>query len=80
MIEKVNSLPEEQANLHIVENMDVNNLPELLKNVLSLAQTPAEQDMLLMATLSACSSVMPNLSAVHCGLRSLRQGYRQPCT
>ena len=52
---------EEQANLHIVENMDVNNLPELLKNVLSLAQTPAEQDMLLMATLSACSSVMPNL-------------------
>ena len=61
MIEKVNSLPEEQANLHIVENMDVNNLPDLLKNVLSLAQTPAEQDMLLMATLSACSSVMPNL-------------------
>ena len=61
MIEKVNSVSEEQANLHIVENMDVNNLPELLKNVLSLAQTPAEQDMLLLSSLTACSSVMPNL-------------------
>ena len=49
MIEKINSVSEEQANLHIVENMDVNNLPQLLKNVLSLAQTPAEQDMLLSA-------------------------------
>ena len=61
MIEKVNSLPEEQANLHIVENMDVNNLPQLLQSVLSLAQTPAEKDMLLLSTLAACSSVMPNI-------------------
>ena len=61
MIEKINSVSEEQANLHIVENMNVNNLPELLKNVLSLAQTPAEKDMLLLSTLTACSSVMPNL-------------------
>jgi hypothetical protein len=53
--------PEEQGNLHIVENMDVNNLPELMKNVLSLAHTPAEKDMLLMSALTACSSVMPNL-------------------
>ena len=52
---------EEQANLHIVENMDVNNLPELMKNVLSLANTPAEKDMLLMSALVACGSVMPNL-------------------
>ena len=28
MIENLNPIPEEQANLHIVENMDVNNLPE----------------------------------------------------
>ena len=61
MIEKINSVSEEQANLHIVENMDVNNLPQLLKNVLSLAQTPAEQDMLLLSSLVACGSVMPNL-------------------
>ena len=60
MIEKLQT-PEEQANLHIVENMDVNNLPQLMKNVLSLAQTPAEKDMLLMSALVACGSVMPNL-------------------
>ena len=59
-MEKINSM-EEQANLHIVENMDVNNLPELMKNVLSLANTPAEKDMLLMSALVACGSVMPNL-------------------
>jgi len=59
-MEKINSM-EEQANLHIVENMDVNNLPELMKSVLSLANTPAEKDMLLMSALTACGSVMPNL-------------------
>ena len=61
MIENLNSISEEQANLHIVENMDVNNLPEIMKNVLSLAHTPAEKDMLLMSALVACGSVMPNL-------------------
>ena len=60
MIEKLQS-PEEQANLHIVENMDVNNLPEIMQSVLSLANTPAEKDMLLMSALVACGSVMPNL-------------------
>ena len=43
-MEKINSM-EEQGNLRIVENMDVNNLPELMKSVLSLAHTPAEKDM-----------------------------------
>ena len=61
MIENLNPIPEEQANLHIVENMDVNNLPELMKSVLSLAHTPAEKDMLFMSALTACSSVLPNL-------------------
>lgn len=59
-MEHLNS-SEEQANLRIVENMDANNLPELLKSVLSLAQSPAEKDMLLMSALTACGSVMPNL-------------------
>lgn len=59
-IQNLNS-PEEQENLHIVENMDVNNLPELMQKVLSLANTPAEKDMLLMSALVACGSVMPNL-------------------
>ena len=60
MIQNLNS-SEEQANLHIVENMDVNNLPELMQSVLSLAHTPAEKDMLLMSALTACSGVLPNL-------------------
>ena len=60
MIQNLNSM-EEQANLRIVENMDVNNLPELMQSVLSLAHTPAEKDMLLMSALVACGSVMPNL-------------------
>lgn len=61
MIENLNSISEEQANLHIVENMDVNNLPEIMQTVLTLAHTPAEKDMLLMSALVACGSVMPNL-------------------
>lgn len=60
MIENLNSL-EEQANLRIVENMDVQNLPQLMQSVLSLAQTPAEKDMLLLSSLVACGSAMPNL-------------------
>ena len=61
MNENQNLNPEEQANLHIVSNMGVTNLPPFLQSVLSLAQTPAEQDMLLMASLTACGAVMPNL-------------------
>ena len=61
MNENQNLNSEEQANLHIVSNMDGSNLPPFLQSVLSLAQTPAEKDMLLMATLTACGAVMPNL-------------------
>ncbi len=60
MITKLSN-QEEQGDLRIVENMDVQNLPELMKNVLSLASSPAEKDMLLMSSLVACGSVMPNL-------------------
>lgn len=55
------TIPEEQANLRIVENMDANNLPQLLQSILSLAQSPAEKDMLLLSALTACGSAMPNL-------------------
>lgn len=61
MNELQNLHSEEQENLHIVENMDVQNLPELMRNILSLANTPAEKDMLLLSSLVACGSVMPNL-------------------
>ena len=60
-MEKMISSSEEQANLRIVSNMDVNNLPVFMQNVLSLAHTDAEKDMLLMSSLVACGAVMPNL-------------------
>ena len=52
---------EEQANLRIVENLEMQNLPQPLQTMLSLASTPEEQDILLMATLTAASACVPNL-------------------
>ena len=52
---------EEQANLHIVEHLNMSNLPPIVRNMLSLACTPEEQDILLMATLTGASACIPNL-------------------
>ena len=52
---------QDQDDLHIVEYLNQDNLPELLRRMLSQASTPAEQDMLLMSTLTAVSAVLPNL-------------------
>ena len=52
---------QDQDDLHIVEYLNQDNLPELLRLMLSQASTPAEQDMLLMSTLTAASAVLPNL-------------------
>ena len=52
---------EEQENLRIVEHLEMHNLPESIQRMLSLASTPEEQDILLMATLAAASACMPNL-------------------
>ena len=61
-MEKINFLnSEEQANLRIVEHINMQNLPKLLQEMLSLASTPEEQDILLMATLTAASACVPNL-------------------
>ena len=61
-MEKIsNFVCEEQANLRIVEHIDVQNLPEPIQRMLSLASTPEEQDILLMATLTAASACVPNL-------------------
>ena len=59
-MEKLNSM-EEQANLRIVEHLDIQNLPQPIQSMLSLATTPEEQDILLMATLTAASACVPNL-------------------
>lgn len=52
---------EEQDNLRIVEHINMQNLPEPVQQMLSLAATPEEQDILLMATLAAASACVPNL-------------------
>ena len=52
---------EEQGNLHIVEHLNMQSLPEPLQQMLSLATTPEEQDILLLATLTAASACVPNL-------------------
>ena len=52
---------EEQANLRIVEHLNMQNLPKVLQEMLSLATTPEEQDILLMATLTAASACVPNI-------------------
>ena len=60
-MERIHSFSEEQENLRIVEHLDMQKLPESLQQMLSLATTPEEQDMLLMATLTAASACVPNL-------------------
>lgn len=52
---------EEQDDLRIVEHLDMQNLPTILQNMLSLASTPEEQDIVLMSTLAAASACVPNL-------------------
>ena len=60
MIKNLNSL-EGQVDLRIVEHLDMQQLPESLQQMLSLASTPEEQDIILMATLAAASACVPNL-------------------
>lgn len=52
---------EGQEDLHIVEHLDTQKLPESVQQMLSLASTPEEQDIILIATLAAASACVPNL-------------------
>ena len=52
---------EEQVDLRIVEHLDMQNLPESIQNMLRLARTAEEKDILLMATLAGASACVPNL-------------------
>ena len=52
---------ERQEDLRIVEHLDMQKLPESVQQMLSLASTPEEQDIILMATLAAASACVPNL-------------------
>ena len=52
---------EGQEDLRIVEHLDMHKLPESVQQMLSLASTPEEQDIILIATLAAASACVPNL-------------------
>ena len=60
MLKNLN-LMEEQVDLRIVEHLDMQNLPESIQNMLRLARTEEEKDILLMATLAGASACVPNL-------------------
>lgn len=55
------NLTEGQEDLRIVEHLDMHKLPESVQQMISLASTPEEQDIILMATLAAASACVPNL-------------------
>ena len=60
MITNLNSM-EGQEDLRIVEHLDMQKLPESVQQMISLASTPEERDIILMATLAAASACVPNL-------------------
>ena len=60
MIKDLN-LMEGQEDLRIVEHLDSSSLPESVQQMVALASTPEEQDIILMATLAAASACVPNL-------------------
>ena len=60
-MEKIHSFSVEENDLRIVEFLNQDHLPEPLREMLTLAATEEERDMLLMATLTAASSCLPNL-------------------
>ena len=50
-----------ESDLHICSHLEPESLPPMIQPLLKLAQSPAEQDMLLLSLLTAAGSCMPNL-------------------
>ena len=60
MIKNLN-LTEGQEDLRVVEHLDMQKLPESIQQMIGLAATPEERDIILMATITAASACVPNL-------------------
>ena len=60
-MEMKNLMKEEQEDLRIVDHLDMHKLPESLQQMLSLASTSEEKDILLMSTLAGVSACVPNV-------------------
>ena len=61
MIQNLQSAMEAEQDLHIGKHVEPENLPAMIQPIMSLAQSDAERDMLLMSLLTAAGSCMPNL-------------------
>ena len=61
MIQKLQSAMEADQDLHIAKHIEPENLPAMIQPIMSLAQSDAERDMLLMSLITAAGSCMPNL-------------------
>ena len=51
---------EDQENLRIVEHLDMQSLPDLVREMLSLASNPDERDILLASMITAVSACIPH--------------------
>ena len=61
MIQNLSSAMEADQDLHIAKHIEPENLPAMIQPIMSLAQSDAERDMLLLSLLTAAGSCMPNL-------------------
>ena len=61
MIQNLQSAMEAEQDLHIAKHIEPENLPAMIQPIMSLAQSDAERDMLLLSLLTAAGSCMPNL-------------------
>lgn len=61
MIQNLQSAMEAEQDLHIAKHVEPEKLPAMIQPIMSLAQSDAERDMLLLSLLTAAGSCMPNL-------------------
>ena len=58
MIQNLHPAMEADQDLHIAKHIEPENLPAMIQPIMSLAQSDAERDMLLMSLLTAAGSCM----------------------
>lgn len=61
MIQNLQTAMEAEQDLHIAKHIEPEKLPAMIQPIMSLAQSDAERDMLLLSLLTAAGSCMPNL-------------------
>jgi len=61
MIQNLSSAMEADQDLHIAKHIEPEKLPAMIQPIMSLAQSDAERDMLLLSLITAAGSCMPNL-------------------